>query len=86
MTAGCDISDIKLIDVMVMFVASGSVAWQDTWQMLRHVREPECIIILFGKSIPKDSSKVWRRISVAQTGYNLRKMEQEHFVLKSWAV
>ena len=39
MTSGCDISDIGLIDVMVMYVASGSVAWQVTWQMLRRVRE-----------------------------------------------
>jgi hypothetical protein len=82
MTAGCDISDIGLVDVMVMFVASGSVAWQDTWQMLRRVCEPECIIILFDKSIPKDSSTVWRRISEAQTGYNLRAMEREHYALK----
>ena len=34
MTTGCDISDIGPIDMMMMFVASGSVAWQDTWQML----------------------------------------------------
>jgi hypothetical protein len=68
--------------MMLMFVASGSVAWQDMWQMLRRVREPECIIILFDKSIPKDSSTVRRRISEAQTGYNLRAMEREHYALK----
>ena len=29
MTVGCNISDIGLIDMMMMFVASGSVTWQD---------------------------------------------------------
>ena len=44
-TAGNDIPK-KIFDIVVMYVSEGSVVWQDMWQMVHRVREPEIVIFL----------------------------------------